>query len=316
MRRSTFSHTTSKGREDAHGRQLVACLAGDGVGPELMAEATRALARVSKLHSLPLDELHLPFAGEAVTRYGHALPLSTRAAYLKADAILVATPYEPAVEAIKADLDLVWRVTHVHVPARGDALVFGAVSSAPPEPAIERAFFSAASKRGRVTAVGSTPAWRAAVESERSRWDGLVVEHRTLGETLVHLREAHDDVEVIVTEAELLEPLTDAISHLAGSPATVAHAWLSEDGPGLFAPGASDPADLAGFGVADPTAMLLTVSLLLSEGLQRRSGARTLERAVAAAPSSSPGTRTFTDAVLALLPEKRTDVELFKEAWA
>jgi hypothetical protein len=62
--------------------------------------------------------------------------------------------------------------------------------------------------------------------------------------------------------------------------------------------------------------MLLTVSLLLAEGLQRRSGARTLERAVAAAPSSPPGTRTFTDAVLALLPEKRTDVELFKEAWA
>ena len=84
VRRSTFSHRTSKGREDANGRQLVACLAGDGVGPELMAEATRALARVSKLHSLPLDELHLPFAGEAVTRYGHALPLSTRAAYLKA----------------------------------------------------------------------------------------------------------------------------------------------------------------------------------------------------------------------------------------
>ena len=316
MRRSTFSHRTSKGREDANGRQLVACLAGDGVGPELMAEATRALARVSKLHSLPLDELHLPFAGEAVTRYGHALPLSTRAAYLKADAILVATPHEPAVETIKSDLDLVWRVTHVHVPTRGDALVFGAVSSAPPEPAIERAFFSAASKRGRVTAVGSTPAWRAAVEAERSRWDGLVVEHRTLGETLVHLREAHDDVEVIVTEAELAEPLTDAITHLAGSPATVAHAWLAEDGPGLFAPGASDPADLAGFGVADPTAMLLTVSLLLAEGLQRRSGAHTLERAVAAAPSSPPGTRTFTDAVLALLPEKRTDVELFKEAWA
>ena len=139
MRRSTFSHRTSQGRGDANGRQLVACLAGDGVGPELMAEATRALARVSKLHSLPLDELHLPFAGEAVTRYGHALPLSTRAAYLKADAILVATPHEPAVEAIKADLELVWRVTHVHVPARGDALVFGAVSSAPPEPAIERA---------------------------------------------------------------------------------------------------------------------------------------------------------------------------------
>ena len=37
-------------------QQKIACLAGDGVGPELMAEATRALARVSQLHSLALDE--------------------------------------------------------------------------------------------------------------------------------------------------------------------------------------------------------------------------------------------------------------------
>ena len=56
----------------------VACLAGDGVGPELMAEATRALTRVSQLHSLALEDVHLPFAGEAVTRGGHPLPPATR----------------------------------------------------------------------------------------------------------------------------------------------------------------------------------------------------------------------------------------------
>ena len=36
--------------------KTVACLAGDGVGPELMAAATRALERVSKLHQLELDD--------------------------------------------------------------------------------------------------------------------------------------------------------------------------------------------------------------------------------------------------------------------
>ena len=34
-------------------------------GPELMAAATRALDRVAKLHPLELDDVHLPFAGEA-----------------------------------------------------------------------------------------------------------------------------------------------------------------------------------------------------------------------------------------------------------
>ena len=40
--------------------KTVACLAGDGVGPELMAAATRALDRVAALHNFELDDRHLP----------------------------------------------------------------------------------------------------------------------------------------------------------------------------------------------------------------------------------------------------------------
>src|SRR3954452_13776157 len=76
--------------------KTVACLAGDGVGPELMAAATRALDRVAALHHFELDDPPLPFAGEAVTRSGHPLPAATRAADRDADAILVAWPGEPA----------------------------------------------------------------------------------------------------------------------------------------------------------------------------------------------------------------------------
>src|SRR5580765_7339048 len=92
----------------------VACLGGDGVGPELMGEACRVLAATARLHALRIDDVHLPFGGEALTRFGHPLPLSTRAAYRNADAVLVASPNEPAVEALMADLDLVWRVSRVH----------------------------------------------------------------------------------------------------------------------------------------------------------------------------------------------------------
>ena len=61
-------------------RYVAACLAGDGIGPEVMAEASRALAEVSALHGFRVDEVHPPFAGEAVTRAGHPLPPSTRQA--------------------------------------------------------------------------------------------------------------------------------------------------------------------------------------------------------------------------------------------
>jgi len=69
--------------------KTVACLAGDGVGPELMAAATRALNRVAALHQFELDDRHLPFAGEGVTRSGHPLPPETRAAieFIPADTI-------------------------------------------------------------------------------------------------------------------------------------------------------------------------------------------------------------------------------------
>ena len=51
-----------------------------------------------------LDDVHLPFAGEAVTRSGHPLPPETRNAYRDVDAILVASPHEPAFDGVKADL--------------------------------------------------------------------------------------------------------------------------------------------------------------------------------------------------------------------
>ena len=107
--------------------KTVACLAGDGVGPELMAAATRALERVAKLHQLRLDDRHLPFAGEAVTRSGHPLPADTRAAYREADAILVAAPHEPAFDGVKADLQLSWRAVRVEVGAEEDLIVTGPV---------------------------------------------------------------------------------------------------------------------------------------------------------------------------------------------
>jgi len=89
-------------------RHTIACLAGDGVGPELMAEASRALAQVSRLHGFGLTELHLPFGGEAVVRFGHRLPQATREGYRRADAVLAALPDEGALHAVKLDLDVCW----------------------------------------------------------------------------------------------------------------------------------------------------------------------------------------------------------------
>jgi len=135
----------------------------------------------------------------------------------------------------------------------------------------------------------------------------------------VRLKESPATMDVVVTESHLLDGLVDAASHFAGSKAYVAHGWMPDSGPGVFAPGESEADDLGGFDAADPTGMLLTASLLLGEGLKRRSASRTLERAVGRAVgrngSAPRQTRSFTDAVIALMPEARTDVEHFDEVW-
>ena len=298
--------------------KTVACLAGDGVGPELMAAATRALDRVAALHHFDLDDRHLPFAGEAVTRSGHALPADTRAGYRDADAILVASPHEPAFAGVKADLQLAWRVARVHVGADADLVVVGPMGDWADETALAHAFSCAASRCGRLVSVGDSPAWRAAVAVERADWNALEVEETSLGDVLVRLRDEPESLDVIVTETHLVDAIVDAAAAFAGSRASVAHAWLPDEGPGVFAPGRTAPDDVAGFGVVDPMGMLLATSLMLAEGLKRRSASRTLERAVGAAAEAhgnAQDTRAFTDAVIELLPSSRTDVDHFDEVW-
>jgi 3-isopropylmalate dehydrogenase len=296
--------------------KTVACLAGDGVGPELMAAATRALDRVAALHNFDLDDRHLPFAGEAVTRSGHALPADTRAGYRDADAILVASPHEPAFAGVKADLHLAWRSSRVHVGPSHDVVVAGPVGEWANATALAHAFSCAASRRGRILCVGESPSWRDAVADERPRWNGLDVERMSLGDTLVRLRDDASSIDVIVTETHLVDAVVDSAAAFAGSHASVAHAWLPDEGPGVFAPGRTASDDVAGFGVVDPMGMLLATSLMLAEGLKRRSASRTLERAVgAAAGTHGQDTRAFTDAVIELLPSSRTDVDHFDEVW-
>jgi isocitrate/isopropylmalate dehydrogenase len=283
-----------------------------------MAAATRALDRVAALHHFDLDDRHLPFAGEAVTRSGHALPADTRAGYRDADAILVASPHEPAFAGVKADLQLAWRVVRVHVGADADLVVVGPMGDWADETALAHAFSCAASRCGRLVSVGDSPTWRAALAVERADWNALEVEETSLGDVLVRLRDEPESLDVVVTETHLVDAIVDAAAAFAGSRASVAHAWLPDEGPGVFAPGRTAPDDDAGFGVVDPMGMLLATSLMLAEGLKRRSASRTLERAVGAAAEANSrrqDTRAFTDAVIELLPSSRTDVDHFDEVW-
>src|SRR6516164_2394806 len=100
----------------------VACLAGDGLGPELMAEASRTLRQVARMHGFAVEDVHAPFGSEALTRSGHPLPATTRTAVFDADVVLLADAADPALGGVEPDLDLRASLTQVLVE-RGDLVL-------------------------------------------------------------------------------------------------------------------------------------------------------------------------------------------------
>jgi 3-isopropylmalate dehydrogenase len=304
-----------------HKTFTVACLSGDGIGPELMAEASRALAEAGRLHRFRVEEVHVPFAGEAVSRYGNPLPAETRAACRRADAVLVALTKEPALEGVKAELDLTWRVQRVRLPD-GDIAVVSALDDQLEPFVVRRAFDLARSRKAKVAAVGDGPTWSTFVSWEADRHPGVDVERLSLSEALPRLMNAPDGFCVVVTQRVHAELVSDLAAASRNGSRIVASGRLSQTGPGIFGPTHGSAPDIAGQGVANPSGMLLAASLMLSEGLGQHAAGRTLERAVSTALASGvrtadlegPGgpaatTRDFMDAVLELMPSSRTDVE-------
>ena len=302
-------------------RYVVACLAGNGIGPEVMAEASRALAEVSSLHGFCVDEVHPPFGGEAVAQAGHPLPPATRRATLAAHAVLVAGSSQPALEGVKAELDVTASVVTTQLAGGGDLTVFAPVRDDAGEWAVGRAFDAARARDGRLVSVGVNGAWSDLVRSVAASHDGVAVRELTLAQALHEVADTPDRLGVVVTEHALAEALAEA-PRLRGSRSRTAAGFLSATGPSLFGPTHGSARDIAGQGVANPTEMLLAVALLLGEGLGRHAAAQTLQGSVAAAlsrPERTPdvseggrvasGTREFVDVVLALLPSARRDTE-------
>ena len=199
-------------------RYKIACLAGDGIGPELMAEASRAVEAVSRLHGFAVDEAHVPFGGDAVRRFGHPLPPATRAACREADAVLIAATREPALEGVKAELDLTWRVTRVRLAREGDIALVSPVAEDAEQVAIERAFRLARERSAKVTSVGTSPEWFAAVQAATERHAGVIVEHVPVELVLPVLAGDPARFDVIATQ----EVFAEALSNMAAFAPTIA----------------------------------------------------------------------------------------------
>ena len=76
----------------------VAVLPGDGIGPEVIAEAERVLAAVAERFHVPIALTRFPIGAAAVAAAGDPLPAETRAAVQRADAVLLGAVGDPALD--------------------------------------------------------------------------------------------------------------------------------------------------------------------------------------------------------------------------
>jgi isocitrate/isopropylmalate dehydrogenase len=306
---------------------VVACLSGHGIAAEVMAEASRALARVSRLHGFSVHETHPPFGSEARTQSGHALPAATRSATLGAQAVLVAARFDPALADVESELDLRARLDRVVFGQHGSVTVLSPLATSTFEWTLARSFDVARASRARVAAVGGDDAWESAFAHEAARHDGVAAESMSVKAAVHDLAFEPERFDVVVTPEPYAEALLGFVAH-GRTPRVAASSRLAGSGPSVFAPGHGAAADIAGQGVANPESMLLATALMLGEGLGERRAAETLTNAVLEASAHGvrtpdlvrvgvgATTREYADVVISQLPHAMTTPEFYREAIA
>jgi 3-isopropylmalate dehydrogenase len=117
----------------------------------------------------------------------------------------------------------------------------------------------------------------------RDEFSDIALSHMLVDACAMHLIRRPTDFDVIVTENMFGDILTDEASMLAGSMGMLPSASLGDGTRGLFEPIHGSAPDIAGKGVANPYATILSVAMLLRHSLSLVTEAEAVEHAVNAA---------------------------------
>jgi len=355
----------------------IALLPGDGIGPEITAEAVKVLHALD----LKLELETAPVGGAAYEAAGHPLPEATLALAKAADAILFgavgdwkydqleralrpeqailglrkqlglfanfrpAICYEQLTAASSLKPELVAGLDILIIRELTGDIYFGqprgrrvAVDGHFPgsdeafdtmrysRPEIERiahVAFQAARKRGkRVCSVDKANVletfqfWKDVVTEVHAQYPDVALEHMYVDNAAMQLVKAPKNFDVIVTGNMFGDILSDAAAMLTGSIGMLPSASLDANHKGLYEPSHGSAPDIAGKGVANPLATILSAAMMLRYSLQNAEAADRVESAVQQVLASGlrtpdiwsegtrkVGTREMGDAVVAALRE-------------
>jgi 3-isopropylmalate dehydrogenase len=302
---------------------VIACLPGDGIGPEVLQEALRVLAVLP----VEVETVELPFGGAAIDEFGEPLPEQTLEACRSAQAVLLGAVGGPRWDggsvrpeagllgvrqaldvyanlrpAKQGDVDLVVvreLVGGLYFGARGvreDGSAFDTCEYSRPqvERIVRRGFELAASRGGQLISVDkanvleTSRLWRRVATELASDYPGIELRHALVDSFAMELVQTPESVDVVVTENMFGDILSDIAAAVTGGLGLAASASLGDVGPGIFEPVHGSAPDLVGTQAANPAAMLRSLALLLEHALGRRDLAAAVVAAVDHALATTP----------------------------
>jgi 3-isopropylmalate dehydrogenase len=325
----------------------IAVLPGDGIGPEVMAEARRVLAVVEKKFGFTLELTEARVGGIAIDVDGRALPEATVHLCRGSDAILFGSvggpkweslppgeqPERAALLPLRKQFGLFAnlrpgicypQLTHAS-PVRPDlvaggfdmlcvreltgGLYFGQPKGTREENGepvavdtmvyrrseIERiahvAFRAAQGRRKKVTSIDkanvleNSVLWRKTVIAIATQYPDVQLNHLYVDNAAMQLIKAPREFDVLLAENLFGDILSDEMAAIAGSIGMLPSASLGAAKPGglyfgLFEPGGGSAPDIAGKGIANPLAQILSAAMMLRYALGQNTAADAIETAV------------------------------------
>lgn len=350
----------------------IACLAGDGIGPEIMAEALKVLDALG----LPdIERDHADVGGAAYRAHGHPLPPETLELAQAADGILFGAVGDPACDGLERHLRPEQAILGLRqalglfANLRPAAMFPGLESMSALRPEVARAIdllivrelngdvyfgekairtlddgrrqgfdfmsyaedevrriahtaFRAAQGRKRklcsvdkANVLETSQLWRDVVVEVSGEYPDVELSHMYVDNAAMQLVRDPGQFDVVVTGNLFGDILSDQASMCVGSIGLLASASLGEAQSahgtrGLYEPVHGSAPDIAGRGLANPMAMILSLAMLLRHSLGLEAEAAKVEGAVASALADgvrgadlggSDGTAAIGDAVAARL---------------
>jgi len=186
-----------------------------------------------------------------------------------------------------------------------------------------RVAFDLAGKRGqRVCSVDKanvlecTELWREVATRVGADYPDVALSHMYVDNAAMQLVRAPKQFDVVVTTNMFGDILSDCASMLTGSIGMLPSASLNADGQGMYEPIHGSAPDIAGKGVANPLATILSVAMMLRYSLNEAAHAERIEQAVskvldqglrtpdiASAGTRTVGTVQMGDAVVAAMQQ-------------